>query len=308
MLLWANMHGGFILGLVMLGAYLLEALFMRRSMQVKWLAMSLAGCCLATALTPWGITAIPTVLSFMQHSSKAGISEWQSVAARFTGGTDIPAVAYLLIFIPALLGMPRSKKIPAVLTLLCLGLYVQAWYQIRYISVFIVLSMPVAAWGLSQFLPAHAQSAYIPLRPAGRNRLLLAMLACILLLANRHLAHAQELPASRWPKAEIAYVAQHYPDRNLMNHWNYGSYIIYQARGRVKPFIDGRAETAYPPSVFADFDRLYATLNWPQLLKKYNISVVLWPKIDNKMLTFFREAPDWQLAYEGELAAVYVKK
>ena len=305
---WANMHGGFILGFVVLGFYILDAVFAKNSKQIRILLLVLFLCVIASSFTPWGDSLIPTVIEFMQHPSKRGISEWQSVWQRFEGKTDIPAIVYLLMFVPALFGAVRAKNIPAAMFLICLVTYVQAWFQIRYISVFIVFSIPFMAWGLSQIRSESLRSASIKISNKVKYSIVLLSMVSVSLMILLHMDKRLDLPDVRWPKEEISFVQKQYPDRNLINHWNYGSYIIYQTRGRLKPFIDGRAETAYPLSLFENFAQMYHTQDWTDVIKIYNIGVVIWPKIDTKMLHFFEGNPHWSPVFEGRLAVVYAKQ
>jgi len=293
---------------LVLGFYILDAVFAKNSKQIRILMLVLFLCLFASCFTPWGVSLIPTVIEFMQHPSKRGISEWQSVWERFEGKTDIPAIVYLLMFIPALLGTFRAKAIPVALLLISLIAYVQAWFQIRYISVFIVFSIPIMAWGLTQLSPKSLRSSSIRISYKVKYSIVLLSIISVFWVILIHMNKTSDLPNVRWPKEEISFVQNHYPDRNLINHWNYGSYIIYQTRGKVKPFIDGRAETAYPLSLFDNFAKMYHTQDWTEVIKIYNIGVVIWPKIDTKMLRFFEGNPHWKRVFEGRLAVVYAKQ
>lgn len=76
MVLWANLHGGFITGLIMLGAATAlvwvfpNAASTRNVRARRWqLTRALAACLLATLLTPWGLAEPLHVVSFLSSGS-----------------------------------------------------------------------------------------------------------------------------------------------------------------------------------------------------------------------------------------------
>ncbi len=306
---WSNLHGGFVLGVVLFLFYAIDAWISgRRNVSIRFASMALISVLAIAASNPLHFDAFVMVFGLLTSESQQGISEWMPVWERVRWGSDIPALLYLVLFPVALVGLIRSRQWHPPVLALALLLYVMAWFQIRYISMFVVWSMPLMALGLSAFIRAQ-DDAFSTYRLRHIRVVFLLLLAAVIVksLMEYRFPHAANLPDSLWPKEEIAFIENHYRDKNLINHWNYGSFIIYQTRGRVRPYIDGRAGSAYPLSLFEIQARMYHTRDWTEALKTYNIGAVLWPKQDATMLAYFDGRQGWKKAFEGKLAVVYVK-
>lgn len=308
MILWVNMHGGFVIGIGIIGVFLAQAIWDKSKQRIKTYSAVLVACLLAGCINPWGIESYSKVLEFLFSDTQNGISEWQSVFARFEGKTDIPSVVFLCVSVLGFYGARHTFKTHWLLWLFTLLLYVKAWQQIRYISLFTVWSMPWIAYGISNLLAKSEQAAMPPLGGKASLMLMIVISIASALVWNYRYEKSPDLPDVRWPKEEITFIERNYAGKNLLNHWNYGSFIIYQTRGTLRVFIDGRANTAYPLSTFENFEKLSSTSGWTEVIKKYNIGVVLWPKIDTKMQAYFKGNSDWQLVYEGRMAMVFARK
>jgi hypothetical protein len=97
----------------------------------------------------------------------------------------------------------------------------------------------------------------------------------------------------------------------VLNHWNYGGYVIFRARGELPVFVDGRAATVYPDSVLRDyFELITRDVNedaWKTVLEKYHVDAVLWPKAHTPLAAFLVGKLGWTEAYSGKFANVYVR-
>ncbi len=86
MALWANLHGGYVVGLIMLGtatglAWLLPNAASTRNIAARrWqLTRALVACLLATLLTPWGLTGFLHITSFLSNGNAlSNIQEYNS--------------------------------------------------------------------------------------------------------------------------------------------------------------------------------------------------------------------------------------
>jgi hypothetical protein len=99
MVLWANLHGGFLLGFGIIGIFGAVALLKRNWAGVNFYGLAGAGCLVVIFINPlcWhiylGLTA--TIGNFVQ----ANITEWQSYYQNMTWPGCIPGIVYVLIFI-----------------------------------------------------------------------------------------------------------------------------------------------------------------------------------------------------------------
>jgi hypothetical protein len=80
LLVWANLHGGFFLGLLAVAVYCAEALFLRWRRQPvpdeRTLYLAGAACALAAGLNPNGYLAIPVVAAYQKSDLQNALYEW----------------------------------------------------------------------------------------------------------------------------------------------------------------------------------------------------------------------------------------
>ena len=304
MLLWANLHGGFVLGLFILGIFCGVALLKRDWASFRLYALAGVGCFAATFINPlgWhiyqGVTA--TVGSFVQ----AEITEWWPYYRNIIIPGSIPAIIYILIFI--VLELRTRGFCPPEARLLSWLFLFLGLYQFRYMSFFFLFSAVPLALHLHRLLPKRLDGPW-----AGKAFLAASALAVCAL----PLAYWQAKPDFRLSpmlsERDVAYLQTHFPHARLLNHWNYGGLLIFRDRGAVPVFVDGRASTAYPDDVLRDYFRLSGwdidKAAWDAVLAKYHIDTVLWVKAHEQVRQFLVSERGWKEAYSGAYASLYVK-
>jgi hypothetical protein len=110
---------------------------------------------------------------------------------------------------------------------------------------------------------------------------------------------------------DVLYLQTHFPHARLLNHWNYGAFLIFRTRGAIPVFVDGRAATAYPDALLHDYFKLAKVeideAAWDTALAKYQIDAVLWVKAHEELRRFLVGKRGWKEAYAGLYASLYVK-
>lgn len=307
MLLWANMHGGFFTGFTILAAYLMQFLFDGQFKQFKkLLIMSL--CCFGFVfINPLGINIFEAAYRTLGGPMKAYISEWRSPS-------DVRDFIYIGIFL--LVFIPTFKIHNIAEKVLCVFWLIETFIAVRNMPIFTLISVPVLANGIVYLggrfqryrdrehdytvqFSGHFMSKWLP------------MLAIYLSLGFMTPQWANIIgfsPAStNFPKAEIDYILQNHPQARLFNQYDYGGYVIYESKGQMKTFIDGRAETAFPPAIVKDYLRFdTAEQGWEAILDKYNVDTALVPKELGIQKDYFDQ--NWQHVFTGNQAIVYIRK
>jgi hypothetical protein len=139
--LWANLHGGFLLAFVLLGACLLnrawEAMGGRfrpavalEDAQVRLLALTLVLSLAATSLTPYGPRYLVDVIKFGRTPSLQLVPEWHPPVLMATYGSRALAASLLLVLV-TLRWSPRRFTVTDAALLLSLGL--GGWFATRLI-------------------------------------------------------------------------------------------------------------------------------------------------------------------------------
>jgi len=137
MVLWANLHGGFLLGLPIVGVFSGVALLKRDWTNFKIYTIALIGCFAATFINPLGWHIYEGVSTTVGHFVQAYIDEWLPYYHNMALPGSIPGIVYIAIFIALELRHRTLAPIePRLLSwiFLLLGLY-----QFRYLSFFFIL-------------------------------------------------------------------------------------------------------------------------------------------------------------------------
>ena len=242
MVLWANLHGAFIVGVGLLVIEVLAAAWRRdRAAAARHLlvtAASVAG----LLVNPWGVGVLGYAFSLPANRTVTGIvSEWGPTDVRDL--TGILVVLAMGVLVVALVRAPAPGRVPEQLLRMALlgGLAVWAVRGAAWFG----LALPVALCALArQRLP----------RPVGDDRgtpavsgLLLLLLAVALVTASppvgRILFGARpELTAA--PLATADWLAAHPQPGRMFNYQPWGSYLELRLGPRVQVAFDSRVELA----------------------------------------------------------------
>jgi hypothetical protein len=133
MILWANLHGGFLLGLLIVGIFCGVALLRRDWLNFRIYGFVGVGCFAATLINPLGWHIYEGLATVLGHFSQAYITEWWPYYRNISVPGSIPGIVYILIFVALELrygggGGPLEARLLSWLFLF-LGLY-----QFRYMS------------------------------------------------------------------------------------------------------------------------------------------------------------------------------
>jgi MFS family permease len=304
MILWANMHGGFLLGIVIVGAFASVALLRRDWTNFRIYSFVGVGCFGATFINPLGWHIYEGLTTVLGHFSQAYISEWWPYYRNITIPGSIPALIYILAFVA--LELRYRDSCPTEARLLSWLLLFLGIYQFRYMSFFFLFSTVPMALHLDRVLPKQASNL-------GAQRALLGVgtiAACALPLIYLQIDPAGGI-AQMLPEQDVSYLQTHFPHARLLNHWNYGGTLIFRNRGAIPVFVDGRAATAYPDDLLRDYFKIGQVevdeAAWDMVLAKYQIDTVLWVKAHEELRRFLVKERGWKESYTGSYVSIYAK-
>ncbi len=302
--LWANLHGGFVLGLMLVAPIALDAVVSadaasRKALALRWAAFGLATL-VAACCTPYGWnsmleakkvltlgTALPLILEFRP--------------------TDFGSLGTFEICLLLGIGLAllRGIQLPPTRILLLLGLLHMALYQSRSTEILALLAPLVLAAPLAKQI-GGTEVAVANAAPPMRG-MLFASVAVALLAGTVGYAsvHRFEPHAHGAPVAAVVALKKLNFTR-VFNDYDFGGYLI--ANG-VAPFIDGRTEL-YGEKFFVDHDSasgLREPENLFRLLDEYKIEATLMrtQSAANKLLGHI---DGWQKVYADDIATIYVRK
>jgi hypothetical protein len=304
MVLWVNLHGGFVLGLLIIGIFGGVALLKRDWGNLKIYGLGAIGCFVATFINPLGWHIYEGLTTTLGNFSQEHITEWLPYYRNISVPGSIPGITYILIFVALELRHRNLSPLePRLFSWLFLFLGI---YQFRYLAFFFIFSTVPLALHLDRLLPNRLHNFEV-----GKSLLVAGIVAaCTLPLVYLQIAPALGLP-EMLSEQDVLYLQTHYPRARLLNHWNFGGLLIFYNRGAIPVFVDGRASTAYPSDLLADYFKLgQSEVNesaWDTVLEKYHIDTVLWVKPHEELRQFLVGKRGWKEAYAGSYASIYVK-
>ena len=301
MLLWVNLHGGFVLGLFLIGFFGVGALLRRE--RNKFVLFLIAGCCClaATLVNPLGWNVYQGVAGTLGNPVQAHIGEWKSYYYNFIWPGSVPGLLYIAFFV--FVEWRYRSPCPLEVRVLSWLFLFAGFYQFRYLAFFFLSSTMPLALNLDRFLIVKSDV----------NKAL--AVAGMVLTCALPIAYFQVLPTLGMPQmlseGDAKYLRAHFPHARMLNNWNFGGLLIFYDRGSVPLFVDGRAATAYPQNLLQDYDKVGRTevngVDWDMVLQKYRIDTVVWLKSHNALRQFLVGARGWKEAYTGQYVSIYVR-
>ncbi len=321
MLVWANLHGGFVAGFLLLGAYLAgtaagmvgtstEACRAGRGKLVQ-LAGVIAACLAATMINPygWRLLLFPLKLVsdryLMDHVAEffpPAIHGW-------------PPFNWLLLLLIALFALSPKKAEPTEL-LLVLGFGYMALTSVRYIPLFSLVAAPALALRLGALLHGGGRWAGVlrdisvrlaPLEQCARPPLWGAVAVAVVTAAATGGLVRHSFDRRLMPVDACEFVLRHRIAGKVFNSDEFGDYLIYRGYPDCRVFIDGRldmygAERLREYNAVIDFRP-----GWDRVLQRYGITWIIF-EADSRFARFLEQRGEWQLVYRDQVAKVFQKK
>ncbi len=292
MIVWANLHGSFVMGLLIAAAFGLEALLVeadRARAFRQWAVFGLA-CAAAVFINANGIAGVLHPLSIAKLSMLPLIDEWQPSSFAVTPHF-FAVLAAVLVLVLLAVTRPRIPPFRAALLLLLLAM---ALYQMRHQAV-----LAIAA---AMLLPP----GYAGKRNASSSRppLLLISGAMALFVAIRAVLPIVVPYNSANPWRLIAAVPAELRSQPVINGYSMGGPLILSG---IRPYVDGRGDM-YGDALVLGYKRILE--GDPAALAaaegKWGVRWAMLP-IDSKKLITLLERSGWRRTYRDEVGVIYVR-
>jgi hypothetical protein len=331
-ILWANLHGGFFVGIALIGTYAVgagaEELLLGSSENLwvrsrKYL-LAAAACALASLVNPYGYRLHLHIAQYLGTSFYfARISEFQSVD--FHSFTAAYFETLLILAIAAAAWQLRSRRLTDALLLLSWSHL--ALFSARNVPIFAAVAAPSISVAMHEWLESETWSRtfketlrkleagvqLLAKRSRGTARHLAPCFAFLLfavLLA--HPGHPKvlraEFDSSRFPVDATGFLSQQHlvSPLRLYSSWQWGGYLIYRLWPSLRVFDDGRTDFYGPRFVNEGLRAWDADPDWSMVLDRYQVNAALLP-VDSALASVMRERDDWKPVYQDGVAVLFVK-
>jgi hypothetical protein len=319
--LWANFHGGYIVGL---GALLIATgvLFLQglahadRMKSARRLGLVMLGCAAATILNPFGVglwtavahsvgdPVIRQVINDWVPLPKMMLSMWRTSKSDLL--VDIVPLLMFAAFFAALAMAPDLGD--AALSAVATVFIGAAFYATRNVAVGVIaLAIPLARHAsLALDSRAATEAGARPVEGPEPPAAMLAFCSLALVLVGGTFSNRLKT----WkpvPVGAVAFMQQHGLHGNLLAQFEWGSYMLWHMRDSFKVYIDPRGELVYTDKEERDYAIFfYGMEGADSLLDAYPHDYVLIGTYSKGCEVVMKD-PRWHLIYRDATASLFAR-
>lgn len=299
--LWANLHGSWLIGMVLFGVFCASGLChgtWGRVEATRWRPAQLRKLVLVGGLGVAGLFLNPYTyhlvfypfnFAFKQKLNVNHVDEWMSLDFHSLRGK----ILFAMLAATIVLALVRKRRWRLdELGFLLTGFYAAVTYS-RFLFLAAIVLTPILAKELDFFPPYRTAID----KPWLNAALIVAILAgCVWRFPSREFLLRDTL--QNYPVKALPYLQQLHPQGLLFNDFLWGGYLIWHAR-HLPVFIDSRVDIYEYNGVFADYLDAIGIKNTLGILDKYNIRYVLFRK-ESPVEYLLMHNPAWKTDYRDE--------
>jgi len=322
--LWANLHGGFILGLVLQGIFIASNYFeynfsLNLCSLKKWTIEQKIPICVfllsigAVGINPFGLSLYLFPFQVSSNVFAQGINEWLS--------PDFQKQWLFRLFLLFSIFLLSQRNISTT--------WRDRFFLLFFINAALVHQrhISIAAFYLTPFLAKATQIWTAPIissttckREISQRQLILSkwtgpigaiILSILFLFLSSPLSPRTKtffekinpVSRNRFPVDAVNFLEKKRPKGNIFNQYSWGGYIIYALTPPQPVFIDGRADM-YGEKIFKNYQSIVnLDSSIDELLKEYEIDWIFYP-LDSKLIRHLKSTGQWIEVYSDDLAAI----
>ncbi|HEY4904468.1 MAG TPA: hypothetical protein VIH89_13425 [Candidatus Sulfotelmatobacter sp.] len=332
MLVWVNVHGGFLVAFALLAIYWLSAAYTWFALpETRWedamiklrarkrtMQLFLAGglTVLATFCNPYGWRLYAHIYLYLTNRFLIDhIDEFQS--PNFHGAAERCFAALMLIALVALAARRRTLRLSEGLVVL-FAVY-SGLYAVRNVPVSSLLLALVAGPLLKESMPRFGASVSgffhrmkemeLSLRGHLWPVVLTVAALCVALNGGNVEAHRlmdAHFSGRRFPVEAVNYLEQGEAWGPILAPDYWGGYLIYRLYPRTQVVVDDRHDF-YGEGFLRDYvTMIHAEQDWEKFLTEHDVCCVLAPK-GSAMANILTQSKDWKEIYSDDVAEVFEK-
>jgi hypothetical protein len=317
MLFWANLHGGFVFGMLTWGAFFAGWLW------DKW--QKNADNRIGWKLLIVGVASLTasTITPDLWHNWEAVLNNRSPFIISRTAETMPPNLTTpsifpftILLVLTALLFLVNYKTLSASQFFLLTGLGFISLVMARNIPLFVIACTPTAAelaktsllrlQGWKQIegrFPAFGRQSRWHITP------LVVSFLTVAIFTNRYFNKYQtifQFNPQVFPVQAMNWLEIHPQSGRMFNEFNWGGYILYRTWPQQQVFLDSQSDF-YGESFMKEYERVTSMQgDWENLLVKHQVDWVIiphaWP------LAKELNTQGWEIVYEDQTAVILDKK
>ena len=321
MAVWANLHAGYLLGLVFIAVTIVGVLLdawsegepiRPLSTRLRTLSLVLLASVGAVSLNPHGLrTYVFPFEFFISPVQQENVMDWLSPDFH---QPELMPLALLILLTVAAFGLSTKRVRPSEL-LLFLGTLYATLKSNRHMAIFALVAAPLLADHLQNYLDTTSLAKTFGRSETASSKRLPILLGVLLLLpllifvfrlrAVIYSPPRQEMVAV--PLKAVEYMKENQITGNTFTDPNiWGGYLIWEMPSN-PVFIDGRIDM-YGDEFVRQFVNITRGLSdWREPFNRYGVQVAIVSSTSVLRLQL-QQSPDWQQVYEDKMAVVFRRR
>lgn len=318
--LWANIHGSFILGIVLLLMYSISIIVEHRQRQkqlsrnLKILFFIAVAFALFSTINPNGFEAIRYISELRNSDLQVRTSEYTSAFKMYTYGYFLAQSWIYLFYLLTLIALPKLFQLSLGKTIITLFLAAISIDSFRYYLFFLLISGPYVIQAITHYVRVQQFIDFISCkRSANFIFYTLLCFASFALLQTRytHPPGINNINPSRYPIVLGRYAKDQNIKGYMFNYFGWGGYLIWNLHPNIRPYIDGRMLDDTKLDKYMNI--LWATNEGIRYFNNEHFDYVMIPyfKPGTKQIyslnLYLQNQPDWIAIYRGNLGLLFKK-
>lgn len=321
MALWVNLHGGFLIGPVLIGltivgvpldAWARGESFTSTRPQLRTLSVVLAGCLLAALLNPHGIWIYKFPFEiFLSPIQQQTVNDWLS--PDFHQSEALPLILLIFLTIGALALSPKRVR-PSELLLFVATLYMTLKSQ-RHLAILALVAVPLLADNLQNWVTEQSRGRMFNPNTSSSGLPRKAIIFAVLLLfpVIAFTVRLKTTIFNQWrqdllavPLAAVDHLKQANITGNTFTQPNiWAGYVIWALPSN-PVYIDGRIDMYGDDFVKEYLNIIWGHTDWREPFDRYGVRVVIiQPK--SPLSLELSAAKEWSRVFQDDMAVVFVR-
>ena len=319
-LLWANLHAGYAIGIGLVALWMvgdaLDILFgfadwTQIQPHIKLLAVIGLISVAIVIVNPYGARLYSYPFETLHSASMQNyIGEWFS--PDFHDPKHLPFLIMILgtLILPA---VSRQRLRPREVLLLVIMTYA-GLRSVRHIPIYVLIAVPALSAWIAGIVPRElmggqpSQRAFTSTKAVVNAGLLLCFVVFMVFRLTMVVKNQPRVEAEKYPAKAVKFIETRSLPQPLLNHYNWGGYLIWKLYPQYRVFIDGRADV-YGDNLMEEFASVYYVKGpkWQEPLQKWGIQTVLLPS-DAPLTNALEGMLGWTRVYSDDQALILTRR
>ena len=310
-IIWANMHGSFVLLFLILACGLLDMLWRRAGLrELTLLILVLLVSVIVTLVNPFGISLHAFVLEqTFSSTNHLNVSEWKYIdAAHFP-------YFLMLVCVPALLLVICRASFNKVLYFLFILTGMATCSAMRFFPFFAAVSFLLSSQLLGLILKNVSECELKRLIVAMNSIVILSFIAVLPLLLSFSKIRSQfgqmsgflSADPSLYPVNAVKYLRDNTPGGRVALPLFWGGYAIWELGDAFKVSIDGRNITLYDPTYVNSVVSGYKNGDMNEFLSAKEPADFVLLRLNSPLSDSFLNSSAWHLLYSDSTSIMFVR-